>query len=255
MPASPVPVLFSGSGIVQLAKQYGASIIALLNESSGTVFADYSGNGVSITGPASHITYGNPTVAQGISQSVGYDGAQTGQIVAPARSAGSFSVVQFFRVSSSISITSNFPILSGTTSVPFVNQGYDIRLFASSAAPWQLVFEIGYSASAQSGNTIYTNVFSSAIVQPNIDYVLAATYNSATNAMNLYLRAAGAGAATNVASTTAGGTMVAAATSMVFGDGVTYNSSHFLGSVGPGLYFQGVELSAAQVNALTRFVV
>lgn len=256
MPASPVPVLFAGSGLVTLARQYGASIIVLLNESSGTTAVDYSGNGNTITIPGTHITYRNPTVAQGVTQSVGYDGSQTASIVGPATAAGSFTAIQFIRISSLISNVSNYPVIMGTDAVSYHNQGWAIGTDVTTAGPpWPINFSVGYAASQQSGSTSYTQISAASQIAANTDYMIAATYTSATKAMAAYVVGVNASSISTAATGTATSPLVASATGIMFGDGITLVTvSHMLGNIGPGLYFPSV-LTNAQIAALARFLV
>lgn len=254
MPASPVPVLFTGPSLVQLAQQFGATIIALLDEVSGTSFKEYSGKNGTITGPATHITYRNPSLARGVARSVGYDGAQTADIVGPVVSSGSFTAVQFFRVVTGVSVSGNFPGLISTNGVSFFNQGLNVFLDCSSAAPWKPYFQVGYAGTPQAGNTLFTEISASGTpVGVDKSYAVVATYNSSGNAMALYLRGIGAAAATLLASGTAGGTATAAPNGIAFGDSFPYSSSVNFGWTGPGLYFPRV-LSMDNINALTGFI-
>lgn len=252
--AAPVPVIFGGPSLVSLARSYGAKIIAKLDESSGTTFADSSGNNASISGPATHITYRNPSLVRGIARSVGYDGSQTADIIGPVLAAGSFTVVQFVRISSSVSNTGNFPALVATNAPVYYNQGWELYAdTTSSGSPWTIRFVAGYSATAQAGNSLYSQVASANVLAANTDYAVVGVYNASALTLTIYLRASGASAATLVASGAITSAMTASPTGITFGDAVAVTGSNNMGWTGPGLYFPSV-LSVQQINTLTSFV-
>ena len=257
MPASPVPVLFSGPSLVQLARQYGASIIALLDETSGTSIKDYSGNNNTITAPSYGISYGNRSVARTVARGIAYLAGGGGPIYGPTLAAGSFTAIQFMNMSSSVSNTYNYPqaIACGSNVAYGTNQGFEVQIdTTSTAAPWNMYYTIGYSATAQA-STLWTQIAASAVFPANKNCVIVATYNASNLAMSLYLRKAGDPNVAVVASGTAGGAMTAGTFAITFGDGFMDPNTWapLTNSTGPGLYFQKA-LTQQQINSLTAFV-